>query len=165
MGTRKGTLANIKPNAPITREQGNENFLKISTKHFCLVFVAALALQVIELNLAHTHVLWSYLYVLVLTDILQALLKTHHGLRNDASLIVRTGSTYVGKLLSLGYVDYQVVVVNMLTYNLASVNLLTRIDEELTTILQLIDSVSKGSTVSSAIMLPLERRLISPLYG
>ena len=96
----------------------------------------------IELNLAHTHVLWSYLYVLVLTDILQTLLKTHHGLRNDASLIVRTGSTYVGKLLSLGYVDYQVVVVNMLTYNLAAVNLLTRVDEELTTILQLIDSVS-----------------------
>ena len=45
-------------------------------------------------------------------------------------LIVRTGSTHVGKLLSLGYVDHQVVVVNMLTYNLAAVNLLTRIDEE-----------------------------------
>lgn len=80
----------------------------------------------IKLNLAHTHVLWSYLYVLVLTDILQALLKTHHGLRNHAGLIVRTRSTHVGKLLSLGYVDYQVVFVNMLTYNLAAVNLLTR---------------------------------------
>ena len=43
-------------------------------------------------------------------------------------------------------VHYQVVVVNMLTYNLAAVNLLTRVDEELTTILQLIDGVSKGST-------------------
>ena len=100
----------------------------------------------IEFDLAHTHVLWSYLYVLVLTDILQALLKTHHGLRNDASLIVRTGSTYVGKLLSLGYVDYQVVVVNMLTYNLAAVNLLTRVHEPPTPLLQLMDGVSKGST-------------------
>ena len=74
----------IMVNAPITRERGNENFLKISTKHFLFGLCCCACAQVIELNLAHTHVLWSYLYVLVLTDILQALLKTHHGLRNDA---------------------------------------------------------------------------------
>ena len=38
---------------------------------------------------------------------------------------------------------------NMLTYNLAAVNLLTRVDEELTTILQLIDSVSMLSILPS----------------
>ena len=113
---------------------------------YSLILITTLALQVIENHLAHTHTLRSYLYVLILADVLQTLLKAHHGLWNHASLIIRTGSTHVGQLLCLSYVNHQVVVVNMLTNNLAAVNLLTWVDEELTAILQLIDGVSIGST-------------------
>jgi predicted Na+-dependent transporter len=101
---------------------------------------------VIQNHLAHTHTLRSYLYVLILADVLQALLKAHHRLWNHAGLVVRTRSTDVGQLLCLGSINHQVVVVNMLTNNLATVNLLTWVDEELTAILQLIDGVSIGST-------------------
>ena len=100
----------------------------------------------IQNRFAHTHRLWCYLYQLVALDVLQALLKTHYGLWNNASLIISTRCTYVSKLLSLTYVYYQVVIVNMLTNYLTHVNILTWIDEELTTVLQLIDSISKGVT-------------------
>lgn len=82
-------------------------------------------------NLAHTDVLRSNLHQLVALDILKTFLKTHHGLRDNAGLLVRTAGTHVGELLSLGYVDDEVVVVNVLAYYLTAVDFLTRIDEEL----------------------------------
>ena len=89
----------------------------------------------IERNLTHTNVLWGYLNILVALDVLKTFLKTHLGLRDNACLLVRTRCTDVGQLLCLRNVDNEVVVVNMLTNNLSAINFLTRINEELTTIL------------------------------
>ena len=77
----------------------------------------------VENDLAHTHALWSNLYILVALDILKTLFKAHLYLR-----------------------DNKVVIVNMLANNLTIVNLLTWIDEELTTILKFVDRISIGST-------------------
>lgn len=106
------------------------------------VLVRTLTLKVVKDNLAHAHALGSDLHQLIALDILKTLLKAHHGLRDDACLVVRTAGTHVGELLSLGYVDDEVVVVNMLAYYLTAVDFLTRIDEELAAILQLVDGIS-----------------------
>ena len=75
-----------------------------------LVFVAALAAEMIEDDLAHTHTLRSYLHELVAIDILETLLKTHHHLRYHTRLLVRATGANVGELLCLRNVDYEVVV-------------------------------------------------------
>ena len=97
-------------------------------------------------NLAHTHGLRSHLDQLILLDILQALFQTHHRLRDDTSLLVGTRGTYVGQLLGLADIHHKVVVVNMLTNHLTGIHILTWIDEELATVLQLVDGVRKGIT-------------------
>lgn len=57
---------------------------------YCLVFVSALSLQVVEDDLTHTHALRSDLHILVFLDVLQALLQAHDGLRHDMRLLVGT---------------------------------------------------------------------------
>ena len=56
----------------------------------CLFFTLTLTIIVIERNLTHTNVLWSYLNILVALDVLKTFLKTHLGLRDNACLLVRT---------------------------------------------------------------------------
>ena len=100
----------------------------------------------VEDSFAHTHRLGCNLNELILFDILQAFLKRHNRLRHNAGFLVSTRCTDVGKLLSFAYVDDEVVVVNMFAHYLTSIHILTRINEELTTILQLVDGVGKGIT-------------------
>ena len=52
----------------------------------------------------------------------------------------------LGEFLRLGDVDDQVLFVYVFTYYLSGIYFVLRIDEELTAILQLVDSVSKGCT-------------------
>ena len=111
-----------------------------------LLSAGLLTLVVIQDGLAHAHRLGSNLDQLVLLDVFQTLLKTHDDLGDDASLFVCTRSTHVGELLGLADVDDEVVVVNMLTYNLTHIDILAWIDEELTTVLQFVDGVGKGIT-------------------
>jgi small GTP-binding protein len=102
--------------------------------------------KVVKNNLAHAHALGSDLHQLIALDILKTLLKAHHGLRDDACLVIRTAGTHVGELLGLSHVDHEVVVMNMLAHNLSCINLLTRIDEELATILKLVYRIGISGT-------------------
>ena len=111
-----------------------------------LILVRTLACKMVESDLAHTDALRSNLNELVALDILKTFLKTHYDLRYHTSLLVRATGTHIGELLGLGNVDYEVVVVNMFAHYLTAVNLFTRIDEELATILKLVNRVSIGCT-------------------
>ena len=62
------------------------------------------------------------------------------------SLLVGTGGTHIGELLGLRNVHNQVILMDMLANHLTGIDFLTRIDEELTAILQLVDGISIGST-------------------
>ena len=99
----------------------------------------------VQNDLTHTHGLRSNLHQFISLDIFQAFLQTHHCLRNHAGLIIRTGCTHIGKLLSIGHINYKIFLMNMLTYYLTAVNIFTWIDEEFATLLQLIDCISKRS--------------------
>ena len=54
-----------------------------------LILVCALALKFIEDNLADTHEVWRYLYILVLLDILQCLLQREDYWWRQYCLVVR----------------------------------------------------------------------------
>ena len=95
----------------------------------------------VEDYFADTHALRRNLNKLVALDVLQTFLKTHNHLRYDAGLLVGTARTHIGELLCLCHVYNKVVIVNVLTYNLSGINFLTRIDEEFSTILQLVYTV------------------------
>lgn len=103
-----------------------------------------LSLVVVKNDLAHAHGLRCHLYVFVTLDIFQTFLKAEYGLRDDACLVVRAAGTHVGELLCLAHVDDKVVVMNMLTYNLSTIYILARINEELSAILQFVDTVGVG---------------------
>ena len=90
--------------------------------YFCktLVLVRALTCKVVESDLAHADALRSNLNKLVALDVLKTLLKTHYNLRYHTGLLVRAAGTYVGELLSLGNIDYEVVVMNVLAHYLTA---------------------------------------------
>lgn len=111
-----------------------------------ILAVCAFTSKVIEDGLTHTHRLGSNLYIFVFLDVFQSLFKAEDDRRNDTSLFVGTGSADIGQLLCLGDVDDEVVVVNVLTNYLTSVNLILRIDEELTAVLQVVNGISEGGT-------------------
>ena len=71
----------------------------------------------IQDDFTHTHALGSYLNVFILLDVLQCLLQREDGSGDDTSLLVGTAGADVGQLLGLSYVDYDVVVMHMLTYH------------------------------------------------
>ena len=62
------------------------------------------------------------------------------------SLLVCSGSTYVGELLCLRHVDDEVVLVHMLTHHHSGIHLSLREDEELASVLQVVDGISYGRT-------------------
>ena len=108
--------------------------------------VGTLAFQMVKDDLAHAHVLGRNFYVLVLLDILQRLFQAEDCGGDDACLLVLTAGTHVGELLGLGYVHHQVVVMDMLAHNLSGIDLLLRINEELATVLQIVDAIGKGGS-------------------
>ena len=110
----------------------------------CLNLIGFLSLIVVEDGLTHSHRLGCHLDKLILLDVLKALFQRHHGLRNDAGLVVGTRGTDVGELLGLADVDDEVVVVHVLADDLPHIDILARVDEELAAILQLVDSVCEG---------------------
>ena len=97
----------------------------------------------VEYYFAHTHAQRRHLHQLVGFDIFQSLFKRKHRARNDACLVVASAGTCIGKLLGLGNIDNQVVIVHMLAHYLAHIYLLTRIDEEFSSILQFVDGIGK----------------------
>ena len=98
----------------------------------------------VEDGLADAHGLGSDLDELVLLDILQALLEAHDDLGDDAGLLVGAGGTDVGELLGLADIDDEVVVVDVFADDLTHIDVLTGVDEELATVLQLVDGIGEG---------------------
>ena len=106
----------------------------------------ALTLQLAQYDLTHTHALGGNLYVLIVLDVLKGLLKREYYGRCDVGLFIGTAGTHVGKLLALGNVDDQILLVNVLTYHLTGINLILRVHKELAAVLQFVKCVSKYST-------------------
>ena len=98
----------------------------------------------VKYRLAYAHGFRSYLHQFVGLDILKTLLKRQDRLRDDARLVVGARCTDIGKLLRLGDIYHEVVVMNMLTHNLSVVNILARVYEELASVLQLVYGICKG---------------------
>ena len=98
----------------------------------------------VEDDFAHTHGLGSDFDKLVLLDVFEALFQRHDGLGDDAGFLVGTRGTDIGELLGLADVDHEVVVVDMLANHLSGIDVFTWIDEEFTTILQLVDGIGEG---------------------
>ena len=98
----------------------------------------------VEDDLAHTHGLGSDFDKLVLLDVFEALFQRHDGLGDDAGFLVGTRGADIGELLGLADVDHEVVVVDMLANHLSGIDVFTWIDEEFTTILQLVDGIGEG---------------------
>ena len=96
--------------------------------------------------LAHTNRLWRNLHILVGFDILETFLQTHHGLRHNTSFLITSTGTNVGELLGFRHINHEVIIVNMFANHLTEIHLFTWVDEEFTTVLLLINRISKGST-------------------
>ena len=111
---------------------------------FLLFLVGTLAFQFIEDDLAHTHALGGHFYIFVGLDVFQRFFQREDYRRNDAGFVVRARCTHIGKLLRLGDVDDQIFFVNVFAHYLAGIDFVLRIDEEFTTVLQLVDGVCKG---------------------
>ena len=79
----------------------------------------------IEDDLTHSHGLGCHLKVFILLDALEAFFEAHHGLRNDAGLLVGTRGADVGELLGLADVDDEVVVMYVLANHLSAIDFLT----------------------------------------
>ena len=62
------------------------------------MFIGTLALGVVEDDFAHAHALWCHFDVFVGFDILETFFKAHHGLSNDARLVVGATRADIGKL-------------------------------------------------------------------
>ena len=93
-----------------------------------LFFVRALAIIMIEDNLADTKALRCNLNQLVFLNIFKHLFKAHNNLWYNASLFIRTRSTHVSELLCLANIDNEVVLVNMFAHHLAAINVLSRVN-------------------------------------
>ena len=132
-----------------------------------------LALVVVEDGLTHTHGLGRDLDEFVLLDVFETFLERHDSLGDDAGLLVGTRGTDVRELLGLADVDHEVVVMDMFANHLPGIDILTRIDEELSTILQLIDGIGKGitsihgnhRTIDTTLYLTLERLILLEAVG
>ena len=98
----------------------------------------------VENGLADAHRLRGDLDEFVFLDVFEAFFEGHDDLGNDARLVVGTRGTDIGELLGLANVDDEVVVVNVFADDLTHVDVLTGIDEELASILQLVDGVGIG---------------------
>ena len=109
--------------------------------------------------------MWRHFYKFILLDIFQCLFQTELDGRREKNLLIRTGSTDVGKLLRFADIYIKVALARMFTYHLAGVNLLTGLHEEATAVQQLFIEYAFASPVSSDTSEPLLRCSISPLKG
>ena len=89
-------------------------------------------------DFAHTNTLRCHLHILVALDVLKTFLETHLYFRDNPRLFIASTGAHVGKLLGLGHIDDKVVLVDVLADYLATIDLFTRVDEETSTILQLV---------------------------
>ena len=103
--------------------------------------VTALALEVVEDDFADAHALWSHLYVFVGLDVLECLFEGKLYRRNDARFVVCSGCTSIGELLCLSHIDDKVDFVNVLAYDLTGIDLVLREDEELSTVLKVVNGI------------------------
>lgn len=113
---------------------------------FFLALISALACQVVEYHLAHTHRLRRNFNKLVFFNIFERFFQTEHDGRNDARLLVSTGGTDIGELFGLCYIHNEVFVMDVLAHNLSCVHFVLRIDEETATILEFVKGVGEYRT-------------------
>ena len=106
-----------------------------------LILVGTLAFVVVENSLADTDALGCHLDKFVTLDVFKTFLKTHKHLRYDARLFIRTARTHIRELLCLRHVDDKVVVMHVLAHHLTGIDLFSRVNEELSAVLQFVYTV------------------------
>ena len=74
------------------------------------------------------------------------------------AFFVGTRSAHVGQLLAFGHIHHQVFLVDVFSYDLSCIDCVLRFDEELASVLQVVDGVGESVPLSRAIITPLLRR-------
>src|SRR5436190_3773009 len=104
----------------------------------------ALALILIEVNLAQADGFRCYLYVFIRLDVFECFLQRKTGRRSDSHFFIRTRSTHVGQLLGLCNVDNKVTSPAVLANYLAGIDWVARVDKEFAAVLQVVQTVGNS---------------------
>ena len=117
--------------------------LKLFAKVFStFLLIGTFAFELVEDYLAQTQMVRSHFDILILLDILEGLFEREHYRGDDTGLIVGSAGTHIGKFLRLGDIDHNVVILGVLAYHLAGIDLFLRENKEASSILKLIDGIS-----------------------